>query len=98
MAAVQLEFARDDDDAKAALGGLPKADVLLATPDHFEGGHEVLSAIVTITTVTIPVIGALIREHIRAKRYLKVKVKGVEVAGSSLDEVEAFLAKLKDPG
>jgi hypothetical protein len=90
MGTIQLELARDDEDAITRLTGLG-ADPILAEPDHFEGGPEIVTAVVQVSAVALPVLAMLIRERIRARRYIKVKLKGLEITGAELKDVESFL-------
>jgi hypothetical protein len=95
MAKIQIELARADTEAVAALQALDAATVF-AEPDHFEGSVEIISAIVTVTTASIPVIVKLVTEHIRSKRHIKIKMKGIEVSGASLKDVAKLLKDIKE--
>lgn len=94
MATIQLIISGDDLEGIKALSDLGD-DAVVAKPDHFEGGAEILSAVVQVTSVTLPVIAMLIRERIKANRFIKVKMKGVEVTGASLEEVGKLLKELE---
>ena len=95
MATIQLEFARGDDDALVAVKSL-NDNSIVTTPDRFDGGVEIVTAIVELTTVSVPVVAMLIRENLRAKRHIKVKMKGVEISGADLKDAETFLKSLAD--
>ncbi|TAY13847.1 hypothetical protein [Rhizobium leguminosarum] len=94
MGALQLILLRDDIGAIGKIRELGD-DAIIAEPDHFEGGPEIISAVVQVTTVTLPILGLIIRERIKANRYVKVKVKGVEIVGASLDDVGKLLTDLE---
>ena len=91
MATIQLELARDDTETLQVLQTAESEPIVVATPDHFEGGAEIISAVVTLTATSLPFIASIIKEHIRSKRYIKVKVKGVEIVGAVLTRSKIFL-------
>ena len=94
MAALQLIILRDDSQAIERLEGLGEYAVL-AEPNHFEGGADIISAVVQVTAITLPIIGMIIRERIRSNRYIKVKVKGVEISGAGLEDIGKLLRDLE---
>jgi len=95
MSTIQIELARNDIGGIKQIKAIDK-DITIAQPDHFEGGTEIISAVVSITSVTIPAIALLIQKHIELKRYIKVKIKGVEISGASLKDISSFLEKIQD--
>jgi hypothetical protein len=82
-------------EARAPLEELPPDLVVFARPDHFEGDVNVLTVIVTLTTATIPVVTKVILERIRSRRHIRVKLKGMEITGAELADVEKLLRSLK---
>lgn len=93
--AVQIELSVNDEEAIGRLEKLGKDYVLFAEPDHFEGDVGVLSALVTIATATIPVIGYIVTEKIKSKKHVRVKYKGIEISGERLSNIEAFLKSIE---
>ncbi len=93
MTAITIEIAENDEEAATQLASLQNA--ALAKPDYFEGGEAVIVAVIQVTTLTLPVLTLLIRERIRAKQHIKVKIKGIEVSGADLEDIGKFLAGLK---
>ncbi len=71
--------------------------ILRAKPDHFEGDINIVNILVQLTAATIPIVGMLIAQRIRAKRHIRVKLNGIEVRGENLDKIEAFLTKMALP-
>jgi hypothetical protein len=94
MPKIQLELKDDDPEMPALESSLGKQSFIRARPDHFEGDVNIVNLLVDITTVTIPVLSLFITQHIKAKRYIKAKVKGIDVQGESLQNIEAFLEKV----
>lgn len=94
MRKIQIDLARDDSGTIAELLGL--GDLCsVAQPDHFEGSLEIVSAIVSVTTASVPILSKIIRAHIASKKHIKVKMKGVEISGASLKDVAKFLNEIK---
>jgi len=98
MTTIRLEIARDDTATLTRLQDLQDEGMVIATPDHFEGGVEIVSILITLTTASIPIIASIVKELIRSKRHIKVKMKGIEIAGASLADIEKFLLSIKDSG
>ena len=94
MPKIQLELKDDDPEMPALELSLGKQSFIRARPDHFEGDVNIVNLLVDITTVTIPVLSLFITQHIKAKRYIKAKVKGIDVQGEFLQNIEAFLEKV----
>jgi hypothetical protein len=88
---IQLELQADDPELDPLESRLGSENVIRARPDHFEGDINIVNLLVNLTTVTIPILSMLVSEHIKSKRYIKAKVKGIEVQGESLKNMEAFL-------
>ena len=94
MPKIQLELQEDDPEIQALETSLGNQSFIRARPDHFEGDLNIVNLLVDVTTVTIPVLSLFITQHIKAKRYIKAKVKGIEVQGESLKNIEGFLEKM----
>jgi hypothetical protein len=94
MAGLQLELNADDPAVEGLITEIGSDQVLRAKPDHFEGDINIVNLLIQLTTSTIPIVAMLVTQHIRAKRYIKVKVNGIEVRGADLDKIEPFLNKL----
>jgi hypothetical protein len=94
MTSLTLELSRDDIDGKAQLETLGSENVVFATPDHFEGDVHVITAIVTVTTATVGALATIIKARIAARQHIKVKIRGIEVSGADLKDVERFLDSL----
>jgi hypothetical protein len=91
MGRIQLEVQADDPTIAALKAEIGDDEVIQAKPDHFEGDINVVNLLVQLTVSTIPIVGALIVQHIRAKRFIKVKLNGIEIRGENLKSIEAFL-------
>lgn len=88
MATIQIELERSD-EARAELEALDAS--VVAEPENFDGGTSIISAVVVLSPIVIPGIVAIVKARIGANRYVKVKMKGIEVTGASLKDIEKFL-------
>lgn len=59
-------------------------------------GVLVLQILAALNTVTLPLIAKLVSESIRAKRYVVVKKKGIEIKGLNASDVISVLRELKE--
>ena len=57
-------------------------------------GVTVLQILASLNTVTIPLIGKIIIERIRANKHVVVKTKGVTISGLNADDVVKVLTRL----
>ncbi len=57
-------------------------------------GVLVLQILAALNTVTIPLIGKMIIERIRANKHVVVKTKGVSISGLDADDVVKVLTQL----
>jgi|ERR1041385_5876707 hypothetical protein len=64
------------------LAKLPNATLL--TPKHFGGGPELVNILVSLTAATLPLIAKVIIEQIRARKHVRVVLKGGKY-GANLD-------------
>lgn len=97
MASLQVELQADDPEIDAFVAAIGSDQVLRAKPDHFEGDINIVNILVQLTAATIPIVGMLIAQRIRAKSHIRVKFNGIEVRGENLDKIEAFLTKMALP-
>ena len=87
---VDKSFAKDLDDAAVNF----KDEVAIISSDKFEGNSEIIQALVVLGGVTIPVIGKIIIEAIRAKKHVVVKKRGLTISGISQKNVLRILKDL----
>ena len=57
-------------------------------------GVTILQILASLNTVTIPLIGKIIIERIRANKNVVVKTKGVTISGLNADDVVKVLTRL----
>jgi hypothetical protein len=83
MAKIQLELKSGDPEVESLIARIDSDSITIARPDHFEGGIGIVNVLVNITALTIAMLTHLITQHSKSKRYIKVKVGGVEIHGEN---------------
>jgi len=61
---------------------------------NFDGMSEAMQIFVTLTTVSVPVIGKILIESIRAKSNISIKYKNIELTGLDEKEAASLIEKL----
>lgn len=95
MPRIQLLVTSKDPEVNSVIVELGE-DAIVAEPDHFEGDVNLVSILVQVTAATIPTLAVLITQHIKSKRYIRVRYKGLDVQGESLRTIEKFLQSVAD--
>lgn len=92
--AVQIQKTdREFIERLSALNGVVSA--VLET-SSFDGLSEIVSIIVTLTPAAAALIGKLVTEQIRSRRYIKIVCRGVQIQGLSEKSAAAILSKLAE--
>lgn len=95
MANVLVEVdASDSDTIKTELSS-HSDDIQLIESRRLDGAL-VLQILAALNTVTIPLIGKIIIERIRASKSVVVKVKGVSISGLNADDVVKVLNQISE--
>jgi hypothetical protein len=71
-------------------------DIILITSNRLEGGGALASVLVTLTSVSIPIVGKIIIEAIRARRHVCIKKGGLVIKGVTEQTALEILRKLRD--
>lgn len=81
----------DEPSIQQALESMPAGEFEVFKAKRADAAATVLEIITYLSPLTIPVIAGIIKEQIRARKHVKVKVKGVELQGLSEETVERIL-------
>ena len=95
MTNILVELDRKDSDFYQPLIEELDKKVTVVEASRFDG-VLVLQILASINAVTLPLLAKLISESIRAKRYVVVKKKGVEITGLSANDAIKVLRELGD--
>ena len=75
---------------------LPENTYEIFKAKRADAASVVLEVIAIVTPITLPLIAGIIKERIRAKKYVKVKMDGIELQGLSEQSVERILREHSD--
>lgn len=88
---ITVEVAVNDiavfDEIKAACAD----EITFARIKKFNGAQDIIQLIVAVTSITLPFITKIILEHIRSKKSISVKFKGIEIKGISEKNITRIL-------
>lgn len=83
----------DDPSVHQTLKSMSDGEFQVFRAKRADAATTTLEIITYLSPLTIPVIAGLIKEQIRARKHVKVKIKGVELHGLSEKTVEQILQK-----
>jgi hypothetical protein len=92
---VAIEVHRADEPLLEEIQNAEPGSFETISAHRFGGEIGVTAALVSLTATTIPVLAGIIKELIRSRKYVKLKVRGIEVAGVSEDTILEILERLK---
>ena len=93
MADILIELDKRDESFYSPMLEDLKGNISEVDATRFDG-VLLLQLLAGLNAVTIPLIGKLIAESIRSKRYVVVKKKGIEIRGLDADNVIAVLREI----
>ena len=88
-----LEVPSSDALALKDLGGYLVGEF---SPKKFGGGEVAIQALVTLTTMSIPIVGKIVIERIRANKHVEIIADGKKVKGLSTENAIRVLKELSD--
>lgn len=97
MNSVVLEVKKSDYDFESKINTLEKNQFSITDVKKFDGSEDILRLFILILPITVPIIGKIILDLIKNKRFIKVKVKGkeLEFEGLSYNEIVKVLKSLE---
>jgi hypothetical protein len=82
------------ENSKESIQSIEKCEgVNVINSDRFEGG-AVLQVIITLGTISIPLVAKIIIENLRANKHVVVKHKGIVIKGLSAENTLKVLEEL----
>lgn len=86
----------DDTESQALLGQLPADACECFRSKRADAAGVLLELLIYLSPLTIPIVASVIKERIKAKKFVRVKVKGLEIHGLSEESVERILREHLD--
>lgn len=93
---ITIELSSPTTEESEAIDSLGDELVQIVSPKRFTGGGEILQALVLLSTVSIPVLGKIIVERIRANKHVVVMAEGKRVCGMSPESAISVLERLRE--
>lgn len=90
---IELE---NDKDSIESLKSLPEDIYELFKAKRADASTVVLQVLTYLTPITLPIIAGIIIARIKSRKYVKVKIKGIELRGLSEASVERILKEHLD--
>lgn len=81
--AISIQIQRKDQDFLSAVKAEPDIEFIELETSSFDGQSEILTLVVTLTPVVIGLIGRIISQQLKARRYVKVVYQGLQIQGLS---------------
>jgi hypothetical protein len=90
---IAIEVLKPNGNAFSELQQASPEVIEFVDTNRLSGETDIIAAIVTISSFTLPLVANIITELIRSRQYVKVKVKGIEVSGLSESNAMEILKK-----
>ena len=93
-AVISIQVQKQDSAIIEALTANQDLPVTKLETSSFDGQSEILTLVITITPMLLTFIGKILTEQIRARKYIKVVYKGVQIQGITESSVADILSKV----
>src|SRR5690349_12049862 len=70
------------------------SDIEVVDVKRFGGEMGFTALVVTLSTAVIPALAKVLIEHIRSKRHVRVKLRGIEITGINEETVQEILTSV----
>ena len=90
---VSVQVLADDSAFHEICQAAPES-VTVVSPKHFHGGADLTQAIVALSSLTLPLLAKVLTEAIKARKFVSIKMNGVEIKGLTADNALEILKEL----
>jgi hypothetical protein len=91
---VTVQVQKDDIQFNETINGIAELGAKQMLASSFDGQSETISYVISLTTILAPFLTKIIIEQIKAKKYIKVVYKGVQLQGISEKNAAEVIASL----
>jgi hypothetical protein len=95
---IAVQIQKTDSEFAERLTKLQGVETTVLETSSFDGHSEIISIILTLTPVIATLVGKIVTEQIRSRRYIKIVCGGVQVQGLSEKNAESVLLALAEKG
>lgn len=93
---IAVQIQKTDSEFAERLTQLQDIETAVLETSSFDGHSEIISIILTLTPVIATLVGKIVTEQIRSRRYIKIVCGGVQVQGLSERNAETVLLALAE--
>jgi hypothetical protein len=93
---ISVQVQKDDTKFLDAVRNASELESFELETSSFDGQSEIVTVVLTLAPMAIGLIGKLVTEQIRARRYIKIVYKGVQIQGLSDENATHLIEKLID--
>lgn len=93
---LSMQVQKDDLDFFDQLNSEDSLQYTKLETSSFDGQSEVVTILLTLTPVVLTFLGKIITEQLRAKKYVKIIHKGVQIQGVDEKNAAKILKELLD--
>lgn len=91
---ISVQVQKDDAKFLDAVRNASELESFELETSSFDGQSEIVTVVLTLAPMAIGLIGKLVTEQIRARRYIKIVYKGVQIQGLSDENATHLIEKL----
>jgi hypothetical protein len=98
VSAISIQVQKHDRAIIEELTANKDMSVTKLETSSFDGQSEIVTLVITVTPMVLTFLGKILIEQIRARKYVKVVYKGVQIQGINESTVADILAKIIGEG
>ncbi|UTH74201.1 hypothetical protein [Chromobacterium sp. IIBBL 290-4] len=93
---ISIQVQKNDEDFLQAMRAETEIGFVELETSSFDGQSEITTVVVTLTPLVIGLIGRIVSQQLKARRYIKVVYKGLQIQGLSDENATRLIEKLID--
>ena len=91
---ISIQVQKNDSNILDRFDSVKDVNTLKLESSSFDGQAEIITLIVTLTPIALTFLGKILSEQIKAKRYVKVVYKGVQIQGVNEKNVAKIIKEI----
>lgn len=91
---ISIQVQKNDSNILDRFDSEKDVNTLKIESSSFDGQSEIITLIVTLTPIALTFLGKILSEQIKAKRYVKVVYKGVQIQGVDEKNVAKIIKEI----
>jgi len=91
---ISIQVQKNDSNILDKFDSVKDVNTIKLESSSFDGQAEIITLIVTLTPIALTFLGKILSEQIKAKRYVKVVYKGVQIQGVNEKNVAKIIKEI----